>query len=180
MPNKGFVMALNLNAIGEKIGPVERTYSWRDIVLYALGVGAGFDELEYVYEKYLKVLPTFVSATIVDILMELAKKANMNLAGILHGEQEIVYYRPIPLEGKFVTTGKVKNYYDMGDKGALVVGESVTKDARGKRLFTSTITLVGRLDGNFGGEKSHPKKRYNFQTESQTLLLKISQLMISH
>ena len=161
MPNKGFVMALNLNAIGEKIGPVERTYSWRDIVLYALGVGAGFDELEYVYEKYLKVLPTFVSATIVDILMELAKKANMNLAGILHGEQEIVYYRPIPLEGKFVTTGKVKNYYDMGDKGALVVGESVTKDARGKRLFTSTITLVGRLDGNFGGEKP-PKKAIQF------------------
>lgn len=46
-------MALNLDAVGKTFGPVSRTYDWRDIVLYALGVGASYDELEYVYENQL-------------------------------------------------------------------------------------------------------------------------------
>jgi putative sterol carrier protein len=52
-------MPLNLSAIGQKIGPITSAYDWRDVVLYALGVGAGFDELEYVYENKLKVIPSF-------------------------------------------------------------------------------------------------------------------------
>ena len=39
-------MALNLDAIGKKIGPVTSEYDWKDLVLYALGVGAGFEELD--------------------------------------------------------------------------------------------------------------------------------------
>jgi putative sterol carrier protein len=52
-------MPLNVSAIGQKIGPITSEYDWRDVVLYALGVGAGFDELEYVYENKLKVIPSF-------------------------------------------------------------------------------------------------------------------------
>ena len=52
-------MTLSLDAIGKKIGPVSSAYDWKDIVLYALGVGAGFDELAYVYESKLKVIPSF-------------------------------------------------------------------------------------------------------------------------
>ena len=36
-------MALNVEAIGKRVGPVTSEYDWQDIVLYALGVGAGFD-----------------------------------------------------------------------------------------------------------------------------------------
>jgi hypothetical protein len=42
-------VALDLDAIGTKIGPIAGEYDWKDVVLCALGVGAGFDELEYVY-----------------------------------------------------------------------------------------------------------------------------------
>ncbi len=52
-------MALNLDAVGKRIGPIANDYGWKDIVLYALGVGAGFEELEYVYESGLKVIPSF-------------------------------------------------------------------------------------------------------------------------
>jgi putative sterol carrier protein len=41
------------------MGPITSGYDWRDVVLYVLGVGAGFDELEYVYESKLKVIPSF-------------------------------------------------------------------------------------------------------------------------
>jgi len=42
-------MALNLDAIGKKIGPLTKPYTWKDAVTYALGVGAGFSELQYCY-----------------------------------------------------------------------------------------------------------------------------------
>ncbi len=40
-------MALNPDAIGKKIGPFYKDYTWKDAALYALGVGAGFADLEY-------------------------------------------------------------------------------------------------------------------------------------
>ena len=49
-------MALNLDTIGKKIGPVTKDYAWKDVVLYALGVGAGFDELECEGQHPLEVL----------------------------------------------------------------------------------------------------------------------------
>ena len=150
-------MALNMDALGKPIGPVTKHYDWKDIVLYALGIGAGFDELDYTYEKNLKVIPSFSIATIFDFLGQIAAASNINLAGVLHGEQELIFHRPIPTSGSFITTGKVSHYYDKGPKGALVIGESETCDASGKKLFTNIITLFGRLDGGFGGEDA-PKK----------------------
>ncbi len=145
-------MALRLEALGEEIGPLEKEYSWRDVILYALGVGAGFDELEYVYEKGLKVIPTFSIAAVFDFLIHLWEKSGINLAGLLHGEQEIEFHSPLPSQGRLITRGRIIHFYDMGDRGALVVGRSETTDGEGKMLFTGTTTLVARLDGNFGGE----------------------------
>src|SRR5512136_566198 len=100
-------MALNLDAIGKKIGPLTKPYTWKDAVTYALGVGAGFSELQYCYEKDLKVLPSF---------------SIVNMAGILHGEQEIIFHHPIPPEGSLTTEGAITHYYDRGkDKGAFIV-----------------------------------------------------------
>ena len=82
-------MALNLDAVGEKIGPVRRQYSWKDAVLYALGVGAGFSDLDYCYEKDLKVIPSFGITTLYDFIPQMISASNINLAGILHGEQDL-------------------------------------------------------------------------------------------
>ncbi len=149
-------MALNMDAIGKKIGPLKKDYTWKDTVLYAVGVGAGFDELEYTYEKNLKVIPSFSIAAIFDFLGEVAVASNMNLAGILHGEQELIFHNPIPAAGTLTTEGKITHYYDKGPKGALVVAESDTLHSNGKRLFTNIITVFARLDGGFGGENAPP------------------------
>ena len=150
-------MALDLEAVGRKIGPLVRDYSWRDVILYALAVGAGSSEMEYCYEKGLKVLPTFSLATTFDFFWCLAKEANIDLSGILHGEQELLFHSPIPLEGKMVTEGKVVNYYDKGlEKGALVVGECETCSASGLPLFSSVYSLFARFDGGVGGGLSVP------------------------
>jgi len=167
-------MALNLNAVGQPLGPVTKEYNWKDVILYALGVGAGSDELEYVYEKDLKVIPSFGIAAIFEFLSHIASKSDVNLAGILHGEQELIFHNPIPIEGKLTTQGQITNIYDLGkDKGAVIVGQSDTVHSSGKRLFTSILRLFGRLDGGFGGEpmpKSDvvfPERTPDFEIEAQ-------------
>jgi acyl dehydratase len=155
-------MALNLDALGQKIGPITKEYTWKDVVLYALGVGAGFSELDYCYEKDLKVIPSFSIASIFDILVQIAIKSNVNLAGVLHGEQELIFHNPIPVEGTMTTEGKITHIYDKGkDKGALVIGESDTYYSSGKKLFTSICTVFARLDGGFDGENA-PKAEVIF------------------
>jgi len=159
-------MALNLDAIGKKIGPVTKDYTWRDVVLYALGVGAGFDELEYVYERDLKVIPSFAVAAIFEFLSHIGSNASIDLSGILHGEQDLIIHNPIPTEGTLTTEGTITHIYDNGkDKGAVVVGESETYHSNGKKLFTAIITLVGRKDGGFGGEPA-PKSEVKFPDQS--------------
>jgi acyl dehydratase len=146
-------MALNMDAIGKPIGPMQRDYTWKDAALYALGVGAGFSELDYCYEKNLKVIPSFSIAMIFDFLSQATIASGVNLAGILHGEQELIFHNPIPPEGTLITTGKIVDYYDKGkDKGALIVARSDTVHDSGKKLFTNVVTVFGRLDGGFGGK----------------------------
>ena len=146
-------MALNLDVIGEKIGPLTKSYKWNDVVLYALGVGAGFDELQYVFENKLKVIPSFSIASVFDFLAEVGIKSNADLSGILHGEQDIIFHSPIPVEGELITTGTVTNVYDKGaDKGALVKAEAETFHGDGQKLYTNIFTLFCRKDGGFGGD----------------------------
>lgn len=153
-------MALNLKCIGEKVGPFTKEYGHKDAILYALGVGAGFSDLQYCYEKDLKVIPSFSIASIFETLSEFAIKAEVNLAGILHGEQDLIFHNPIPAEGTLTTNGQVKNIYDKGkDKGALVIGESETFHSNGQKLYTSIFSLFCRLDGGFEGEKT-PKTNF--------------------
>ncbi len=155
-------MALDKNALGKRIGPLSRDYSWRDVILYALAVGAGPTEMEYCYEKKLKVLPTFSLATTFDFFWQMAKVSNINLTGILHGEQELIFHNTIPPEGTFTTEGAITNYYDKGrDRGALVVGKCETFHANGTRLFTSIYSLFARLDGGFGNSEA-PKHKVTY------------------
>ncbi|MDM8515795.1 SDR family NAD(P)-dependent oxidoreductase [Desulfobacterales bacterium HSG16] len=166
-------MALDLDAVGKKIGPVTKKYSWKDTALYALGVGSGFSELDYCYEKDMKVIPSFSVAAIFDLFFDACKMTNVNLAGILHGEQELTFHAPIPPEGTLTTEGRITKYYDKGkEKGALVVVESDTWHSTGKKLFSGVITIFSRLDGGFGGSENAPKKTVKYPTKRPDFVVK--------
>ena len=155
-------MALALDSIGKKLGPVSRDYTWKDVVLYALGVGAGFDDLDYCYENGLKAIPSFSIGAVFDFLAEVGIASNADLAGILHGEQDLVFHNPIPTEGKLTTEGAITHMYDRGEgKGALVRAEADTYHSNGQKLFTNVCTLFCRLDGGFGGQDA-PKDPVEF------------------
>lgn len=147
-------MGLNLDAVGKTIGPVRSEYTWKDLVLYALGVGAGFDELDYVYEKRLKAIPTFATLRTYDFLTDFFAASGVDLAGIVHGEHELVVHSPIPAGGaRLASEGRIRAIYDKGPrKGALVVAEVETDHEDGHKLYTNVVTLFARLDGGFGGD----------------------------
>ena len=155
-------MALDPKSAGKKLGPHLQNYTWKDCVLYALGVGASVDELQYVYEKNLQVVPSFGIADIFALITELAAVTGMDFNGIVHGEQNIVFHHPTPSEGQLRTEGIVKDIFDKGvGKGALVIAETNTHHSDGTKLFTSSLSVFSRFDGGFGGKNvSAPRFRY--------------------
>jgi acyl dehydratase len=149
-------------ALGAKFAPSTSSYEPDDVILYHLGVGAGVpptdaNELEYCYEKNLKVLPSFgvipvfssMGASLFNV-----EGLKFNPALLLHGEQDIEIHRPLPTQAKLESQVRIAGIYDKG-KAALVVLEVKTGEG-GSRLFTNRFSLFLRGEGGFGGE-SGPK-----------------------
>ena len=154
-------MPLNLDAVGTTSSPVERSWSSTDCLLYALGVGAGsLDatgfELEYTTENSAdvaqKVLPTF-AAVVGGGGPPRGSLGSFDLAMLVHGEQSIELFGPIPPDGAVRTTSEVTGIYDKGS-GALVVTRSTSVDVgTGEPRFAATASLFIRGEGGFGGDR---------------------------
>jgi len=145
-------MPVDLSAVGKKLGSVTHTYTERDVMLYALGVGAGGDELQFTYERDLKVLPTFAVIPAFPAMLNLGGAMEVNPALVLHGEQRIELHAEIPTNGTITTTPTIKAIYDKG-KGAVVVVETDSVDGKGRLLFRNTSSIFARGEGGFGGDR---------------------------
>lgn len=151
-------MSIDLSIVGKQLKPTNFEYSEKDVILYALGVGCGAEDLGFVYEGNLKVLPTFAVIPAFPALFAMGSAMQVNPMMILHGEQRIELLGTIPTSGTLTTTPTIKAVYDKG-KGALVVTETETVDAKGKLLFRNVFGAFVRGEGGFGGERgpSGPK-----------------------
>ena len=150
-------MSENLELLGRKSAPVPFTYTWRDVVLYALGVGAKAteSELDFLFEmRGPRVLPTFAVVPSFYSMVSIAGDLGANLMMVVHGEQKIVLHGPIPPGGDLVTVSEVTAIHDKG-KGAVVVVEARTThgDERGAPVFDNVLSIYVRGAGGFGGER---------------------------
>jgi acyl dehydratase len=151
-------MPIDPTAVGATGGPDERSWTSKDGLLYALGVGAGIEELRFSTEKDQQVLPTF-AVIIGGGGIPFGKIGSFNPAMMVHGEQAIDVYGPIPSEGSVRSTGRIAAMWDKG-KSAVVVMESESVNAEtGEPLFKTTMSTFLRGEGGFGGERgpSGPK-----------------------
>lgn len=150
-------MPIDPSAVGLEGEARKRAWNSKDALLYALGVGAGLDELPFTTENTKdtpqRVLPTF-AVIVGGGGVPFDKIGTFNPALMLHGGQKIELFGEIPPEGEVESTGRVGAIWDKGDKGASaeMVSESVDT-ATGKLLIRTTMTAFFRGEGNFGGER---------------------------
>jgi acyl dehydratase len=142
------------------VPPVEQTYDWKDCVLYALGLGLGQDplnddELAFVYEKNLKVLPTYALVQGYSPYWLRNPESGVNWTKVVHGEQGLVLHKPVKPQGTVIGKTRIVEVIDKGEgKGALVFSKrQITDKASGELLATLTQTTFCRGDGGFGGPK---------------------------
>ncbi len=158
-------MPIDLSAVGKEMPASTFEYTERDVMLYALGVGATTDELDFVYEKDLKVLPTYAAIAGMSAMGGMMDAMpGVNQAMLVHGEQRIELRRPIPTSGKLSGTGHISAIYDKGS-GALLVVDSETKDESGNVLFTNSFGAFIRGEGGFGGERGPSASSKNVPPE---------------
>jgi acyl dehydratase len=161
-------MPIDPSAVGAKGDPQRRKWNSKDGLLYALGVGASLDELPYTTENTKDVeqsiLPTF-AVIIGGGGAPFNKIGSFNPAMLVHGEQGIETFGPIPVDGEIESTGRVSAVWDKG-KGAVVEMESESIDvATGKPLLKTRTQLYIRGEGGFGGERG-PSVRFEAPTRA--------------
>jgi acyl dehydratase len=151
-------MPVDLTKVGKRLESTQFSYTERDVMLYALGVGAGTDELPFTYERDLKVLPTFGVIPAFPALFAMGTVMEVNPMMVLHGEQRIELYGPIPTRATVTTTPTIRAIYDKG-KGALLVIDADTVDQNGTLICKNTFGAFARGEGGFGGDRgpSGPK-----------------------
>jgi acyl dehydratase len=149
---------IDLDAVGREAPPFERAWSSRDVMLYAVGVGAGQEdpeaELAFTTENSQgvdqKVLPTYPVVLGLGGFPEMGK---VSLAQILHAEQSVTLHRELPVKGSSRSTTRITGIYDKG-KGALVAVQSEVRDAAdGELLATLTAGIFVRGEGGWGGDR---------------------------
>ena len=154
-------MPINPDAVNIEAGPpTERSWTSKDTLLYAVGVGAGsIDatgfELEFTTENSKdvpqRVLPTF--AVIVGMGGGMQNIGTFNPAMLVHGEQQIELHQEIPPEGTVLTSGKVIAVYDKGSAAVVwMESKSIDKET-GEPMFTTRNSSFIRGEGGFGGER---------------------------
>lgn len=145
-------MPIDASAVGAEGGPVERAWKSKDCLLYALGVGAGVDELEFTTEKSQKVLPTF-AVLVGGGGAPVRKAGSWNPAMLVHGGVAFELLRPLPPDGRVKNTGRIAEIWDKGS-GAVITTESTARDAEtDEPLIRSRSTIFIRGEGGFGGER---------------------------
>ncbi len=143
---------------------IEHSYSFRDSILYALGLGVSMDQmdeaqLKFTYEDGLKALPTMAVVLGGPGFWVKDSESGVDWVKVLHGEQGLRIHKPLPAEATVIGLTKVVDVIDKGEgRGALLYQErTVHEKATGDLLATSTSTTFARGDGGFGGASGPTK-----------------------
>jgi len=143
---------LDLSVVGVKNPERTFKYTWRDAVLYAVGVGAQADELPLVYENTpggIKVLPSF--ATIARGVA-FPRLGSIFFPRFIHGEELIHLHKPFPREGEIVCFSEVTDIFDKGKAAVIHVKfTGLTKDRDPLFDVKSAFFYLG--GGGFGGDR---------------------------
>ncbi|MEZ5499875.1 MAG: MaoC/PaaZ C-terminal domain-containing protein [Steroidobacteraceae bacterium] len=110
-------------------GSIVQTYTERDTMLYALGLGMGADPLDdgelcFVFEKNLQAVPTMATVIGSPGFFWRDGWTGADWVKLVHGEQHLQLYRTLPTAAAITARNRILSITDKGPgKGALVVIE---------------------------------------------------------
>ncbi len=126
----------------------------QDCILYALGIGLGADpldrdQLRYVYEEGLRVLPTMATVLAHPGFWMKLPDTGIDWTRVVHAEQQVILHKPLPVCARLIGDTRIVDIVDKGaGKGALIYQERVVTDEdSGEPLCTLRMTSMCRGDG---------------------------------
>ena len=144
---------LNLEVIGKKFPEVTFKYNWKDVVLYALGIGAQVDEIKFLYERVsggLKVFPSY-ACIVAAAGLQLQKLGKIDFSHFVHGEQAIKLYKSFSSSDEIICQAEVENIFDKG-KAAVIHMKVSGQKAGGEHVFDTRWVFFYLKGGGFGGD----------------------------
>ena len=154
-------MPINPEAVGVKGQPSQRSWTSKDALLYAVGIGAGTDELQYTTENTKdidqKVFPTF-AVIVGGGGIPMREVGSFNPALMVHGEQGIELLSEIPAEGEIESVGECTAIYDKGSAAVLEFTSESKNVATGEVLLRTRTSLFCRGEGGWGGDRGPSEK----------------------
>ncbi len=154
-------MPINPDAVGAVGTPSRRSWTSKDALLYAVGVGAGTDELQFTTENTRdfpqRVLPTF-AVIIGGGGVPMDKIGSFNPALMVHGEQSIELFDEIPPDGEIESVGQITGIYDKGSAAVVEFESTSTNVATGKPLLKTSMSMFCRGEGGWGGDRGPSDK----------------------
>nr|XP_026235274.1 peroxisomal multifunctional enzyme type 2 isoform X2 [Urocitellus parryii] len=162
-------------AIGYKLPSFSSAYTEMETIMYALGVGASVKDpkdLKFVYEgsSDFSCLPTFGVIIAQKSMMGggLAEipGLSINFAQVLHGEQYLELYKPLPRSGKLKCEAVVADVLDKGS-GAVILMDVYSYSGKELICYNQfSLFLVG--SGGFGGKRTSEKLKVALDVPSRS------------
>jgi acyl dehydratase len=154
-------MPINPDAVGTTSEPTRRSWTSRDSMIYALGVGAGAedpaDELAFTTENSQDVtqraLPTQAVVLGMGGVGAYAALGTFNPAMLVHGEQSVTLERELPVAGEVEAVTEVVGVYDKGSGALVNTRTTANLVGDGLPLFTTTMGAFIRGEGGWGGDR---------------------------
>jgi acyl dehydratase len=158
-------MSLNLSAVGTSWDTPDVSWTSKDALLYALGVGAGLDEpsaelaftTENSYEIPQRVLPTFaaVATTLGRGVVAGPDLGDFPLEAVLHAEQSISLFGELPPRATATVISSVQAMQDKGSDAVIYLESVCCESSSGRPLFSTRTGIFVRGEGGFGGDRGH-------------------------
>ncbi|MFT4887826.1 MAG: acyl dehydratase [Pseudohongiellaceae bacterium] len=151
--------------LNRQFSTISQSYSEKDCMLYALGVGLGEDPLDeeclrFVFEEDLKVVPSQAVMMAHPGFWAKEDDIGMDWLKLVHAGQEIIFHKPMPTSGNVEATTRITQVSDKGVRiGALIEFDRVVRDVEtGEDLCTIVTTILARGDGGCGGGRKPSRK----------------------
>ena len=155
-------MPVNVNLVGKSSGPVRRSWTADDALLYALAVGACADgpadeELKFTTENTAgipqQVLPTFAVIPAMGVGNLAAEFGDFDRARLVHAEQSVELTGPLPVAAEVIAESQVVGVWDKGSGAVIETATTLHDASSGAHLADTRGTVFIRGEGGWGGDR---------------------------